>query len=60
MSERKKEQKPKRVVYLNTTLTCQRCGRSWTVVDLNPERKSVLCPVDGEPNDIREAVKRSL
>lgn len=55
----KKESKPKRVIHLNGKLTCQRCPTTWVVVDLNPERKVVQCPVCGEPNDIREAIKRA-
>jgi transcription elongation factor Elf1 len=60
-TERKprRETKPKHVIYLNTKLGCQRCDREWTVANLNPERKVVGCPVCGEPNDIKEAVKRA-
>ncbi len=56
----RKEQKPKHVIHLNCALACQRCSRSWIVADLNPERKVVPCPVCGEPNDIREAIKRAV
>jgi len=61
-TERKprKEQKPKKVVYITAKLGCQRCDREWNVVDLNPERKVVKCPVCSFPNDIREAIKRTL
>lgn len=55
----RKEQKPKRVIYINAKLACQRCVNGWTVVDLNPERKVVGCPVCGAPNDIQEAIKRA-
>ena len=51
--------KPKRVIYINGNLACQRCPTEWTVVDLNPEHKVVKCPKCGEPNDIREAIKRA-
>lgn len=55
----KKEMKPKHVQYINGKLGCQRCSNKWTVVDLNPERKVVQCPVCSFPNDIREAIKRA-
>ena len=55
----RKPQPPKRVIYINGSLACQRCGRTWVVVDLNPERKAIPCPVCGEPNDIKEAAKRA-
>jgi hypothetical protein len=58
-TERRVKQCPKRVIYINGKLACQRCAREWMVVDLNPERKVVQCPVCGEPNDIREAIKRA-
>lgn len=60
-TERKprKEMKPKHVIYINGKLACQRCGLTHAVTDLNPERKVVPCPVCGEPNDIREAIKRA-
>ena len=57
--ERKKEQKPKRVIHITGELKCGRCPVRWGVTDLNPERKSVQCPTCGEPNDIREAIKRA-
>jgi transcription elongation factor Elf1 len=60
MSESKRvprDLKPKKVKYINGKLGCQRCGNTWDVVDLNPERKAVSCPVCGELNDIREALK---
>lgn len=55
----KRESKPKNVVHLNGTLSCSNCDRAWMVVDLNPERKAVPCPVCGTLNDIREAMKRA-
>ena len=51
--------KPKRVNYINSNLRCQRCANKWQVVDLNPERKVVECPICGEQNDIREALGRA-
>jgi len=54
----RKEMKPKHVIYLTGKLGCQRCDQRFTVTNLNPERKVVPCPVCGEPNDIREALKR--
>lgn len=51
-------QAPKRVKYFTGKLGCQRCTAGWSVVDLNPERKVVQCPVCAEPNDIREAINR--
>jgi hypothetical protein len=61
-TERKprKVQPPKRVIYFTGSLACQRCPVEWAVVDLNPEHKVVKCPKCGEPNDIREAIKRAL
>jgi transcription elongation factor Elf1 len=60
MSEpRKRESKPKNVVFLNTYLACQRCTSLWQVIDLNPELRVVKCPTCAEPNDIREAIKRA-
>jgi transcription elongation factor Elf1 len=56
----KKEPKYKRVIHLNGKLSCQRCDRKWQVVDLNTERKTQICPVCGEPNDTKEAIKRAL
>jgi len=56
---RKRDSKPKNVIYLNTFLACQRCDRKWQVVDLNTERKTQICPVCGEPNDTKEAIKRA-
>lgn len=56
----RKEQKPKHVIYITGKLSCGRCSNGWTVVDLNPERKVVTCPVCNEPTDIREAIKRAL
>lgn len=56
----KKEPKYKRVIHVNAKLSCGRCTREWMVVDLNPERKVVQCPVCSEPNDIREAIKRAV
>jgi hypothetical protein len=58
---RKREPRaPKHVIHLNGTLACIRCGREWDVTDLNPKRKVVKCPVDGTPNDTREAIKRAV
>lgn len=51
-------QAPKNVKHLTTLFGCGRCAKQWNVVDLNPERKVVQCPVCGEPNDIREAINR--
>jgi anaerobic ribonucleoside-triphosphate reductase len=56
----RKPQPPKKVVYFTGSLACSRCPVEWAVVDLNPERKVVLCPKCGEPNDIREAIKRTV
>jgi transcription elongation factor Elf1 len=53
----KRESKPKNVVHLVGTLRCSHCASAWSVVDLNPERKAVPCPVCGTLNDIREAMK---
>ncbi len=58
-TERRVKQGPKRVIYINGKLVCKRCPTEWQVVDLNPEYKVVQCPVCGEPNDIREAIKRT-
>ena len=55
---RDKRDKPKNVIHLTALLGCGRCGKQWNVVDLNPERKAVQCPVCAEPNDIREAINR--
>jgi len=55
----RKPQAPKKVTYLNTHLACQRCDTLWQVIDFNPEPKVVKCPTCGEPNDIREAIKRA-
>ena len=59
-TERRERQGIKRVIYFTGQLKCQRCPLRWDVVDLNPERKVVSCPVCGEQNDIREAIKRAL
>jgi hypothetical protein len=56
----RKEQKPKNVLFYTGRLACQRCTSTMSVVDLNPERKVVKCPVCSFPNDIREAIKRAL
>lgn len=55
----KREQKIKHVLHFTGNLSCSRCAREWFVTDLNPERKVVPCLVDGEPNDIKEAIKRA-
>ena len=61
MSEpRKRDSKPKRVIYITGKLACKRCPAEWQVVDLNSEHKVVKCPWCGEPNDIREGMKRAL
>jgi hypothetical protein len=57
--KRRDPQAPKNVRHINGTLSCQRCARKWDVVDLNPERESVPCPVCNMPNGIREAIKRA-
>lgn len=57
--KQKKEQKPKNVIHISDKLSCGRCGNGWFVTDLNPERKVMGCPVCGEPNDIKEAIKRA-
>jgi len=49
----------KNIKYFNGKLACQRCANKWQVVDLNPERKVVECPICGEQNDIREALGRA-
>jgi NAD-dependent SIR2 family protein deacetylase len=54
-----KDLKPKRVKYINGNLRCLRCGNTWQVVDLNPERREVDCPVCAQCNDIREAIGRA-
>lgn len=57
--EQKRTKRPqtiKNVRMVNGKLMCQRCANSWDVVDLNPERKVVACPVCSEPNDIRKAI----
>lgn len=56
----KRELKPKNVVHRVGTLRCSDCANRWAVVDLNPERKVVPCPVCGRANDIREAIKRAV
>jgi hypothetical protein len=58
MTRFKRESKPKKVLYFNGTLACQRYPQHWIAVDLNPERKVVLCPTCGEPNDISKAIAR--
>ena len=50
---------PKNIKYFNGRLGCQRCANTWQTVDLNPERKIVGCPICGEQNDIKEAIKRA-
>jgi len=55
----RRERTPKNVHHINGKLDCSRCGNGWTVVDLNPERKVVTCPVCNFPNDILEAIKRA-
>jgi hypothetical protein len=54
-----KEVKPKRVRFITGTLRCIRkwCRSIWDVVDLNPERETVLCPVCGSETDIKEGLK---
>jgi hypothetical protein len=58
-TKRRERQGVKNVLHFTGNLRCGRCGRGWFVSDLNPERKVVPCPVDGEPNDIKEAIKRA-
>lgn len=53
-----KELKVKKVRYITGLLGCIRCVSQWLVVDLNPERKTVKCPICNIPNDIREAMGR--
>ena len=61
MGEHKsKKQAPKKVIYITALLRCQRCARDWNVVDLNPERKVVPCPVCAEWNDIRGSITRGM
>jgi hypothetical protein len=52
----KREQKPKNVKYFDGNLQCQRCANFWTTSGLNPERKTIGCPICGMVNDIREAI----
>lgn len=61
MAEKKRRdpQAPKKVKYIAAVLQCQRCNGAWLASDLNPERKVVPCPVCGESNDIKEAIKRA-
>jgi hypothetical protein len=56
--KRRDPQAPKNVKYITALLGCQRCDSRWNVLDLNPERKVVTCPVCAELNDIREALQR--
>jgi transcription elongation factor Elf1 len=57
MSERKHREKPPiKVTMVNDKLRCLRCGNSWDVVDLNPQRKIVACPICAEFNDIQKAI----
>jgi transcription elongation factor Elf1 len=56
--KRRDPQAPKNVKHLTALLGCQRCDSHWNVVDLNPERKLVTCPVCAEFNDLREATQR--
>lgn len=51
-----RQQKVKAVKYFNGKLACQRCANTWDVVDLNPERKVIECPICGQPNDIKESI----
>jgi hypothetical protein len=51
---------PKRVNYFTGLLACSRCAHSWKVVDLNPERGAVPCPVCGTDNRISAAVARGV
>lgn len=60
MEAKRARSAPKAIKYLNSKLACKRCPQEWIVVDLNPERKVVQCPLCGEPNDIRESIKRAL
>lgn len=54
----KRESKPKNVIHLVGLLRCYAaCGNRWNVVDLNPERKTMPCPICGTHNDIREAMR---
>jgi len=50
----------KRVRYIAGVLSCQRCTNSFDVRELNPERKTVPCPVCGNVNDIQGARNGSL
>lgn len=52
----KRESKPKNVIHLVGTLRCSHCANRWMVVDLNPERKAVPCPICGSLNDIKVAM----
>jgi hypothetical protein len=56
--KRRDPQAPKNVKYITALLGCQRCDIRWNTVDLNPERKTITCPVCAEINDIREAIQR--
>ena len=42
---------------MNGVLQCNR-GHQWSVFDLNPERKVVLCPACGAPTDIKKGLQR--
>lgn len=59
-TDRRKKQGIKKVRFIQGNLACKRCPQHWAVVDLNEEHKVVKCPACGEPNDIREAIKRAI
>jgi transcription elongation factor Elf1 len=58
-TDRRKREGVKKVVYFNGKLVCGRCGNGWLVVDLNPEHKAVPCPICGDRNDIKDAIRRA-
>ena len=54
---KRKQKDHKAAPPVNGLMNCQR-GHQWNVVDLNPERQTVLCPVCGDYTSIRQGLEK--
>lgn len=54
IKRQKKDYKPAPAV--NGIIKCNK-GHEWNVIDLNPERVTVKCPVCGENTSLRQGLK---
>jgi len=57
VTKKKPQKNHKAAPPVNGIMSCQK-GHNWNVVDLNPERQTVNCPVCGDYTSIRQGLQK--